>query len=448
MLEFLETTLFYLIRLFSSTLEILFAFLMMNVFFDEKYKSKYPKWLAFIISAATLLALQETGQSGNIKSIVQMLLILAVTFLIYDGQKRMKALFFAVYSLFVALSQLLSYFAFSLLIDPLIEGSNLLSFDSFFYRILSIELPNIFMLLIIILMGMFTKSKKKSVPLRYWLMLLSVPVTTLGTLTVYQYYIDLLAPGEEINIYIIISTVGLVFINVLIFTLFSKLQNQLEMQRSKDLLNTQMRLEKQSFKRIEESYNRTRELRHDLKNHIVSLKSIAENGSKEELLRYLEKMTDSVEEATYISMSKNSAVDGLLNEKMIVAGKNGIATHFDVNSLENIGLPAMDICTIISNALDNAVEACIKIPDPKDRYIDVKIISDEGRLYITVKNPSAEAPKKRAGTYISAKADKENHGLGLKSIKRTADKHNGDMLIKYENGVFTLIVELEEAVGL
>ena len=191
MLEFIETTLFYLIRLFSSTLEMLFAFLLMNAFFDEKYKSKWPKWLAFAVSSGVLLALQETGQSGNIKTGVQMLLIFAVAFLIFDGQKRLKGLFFIVYSLFVALSKLLSYFTFSLFVDEIFERIPYLHTDGFFYRILSIELPNIFMLVIIMLVGMFTKSKNKAVPIRYWLLLLTVPVTTLGTLTVYQYYIDL-----------------------------------------------------------------------------------------------------------------------------------------------------------------------------------------------------------------------------------------------------------------
>ena len=442
MLEFIETTLFYLIRLFSSTLEMLFAFLLMNAFFDEKYKSKLPKWIAFAVSSGVLLALQETGQSGNIKTGVQMLFIFAVALIIFDGKKRLKGLFCIVYSLFVALSKLLSYFAFSLFIDKIFARIPYFETDSFFYRILSIELPNIFMLVIIILVGMFTKSKKKSVPIRYWLLLLSVPVTTLGTLTVYQYYIDLLAPGEEINIYIIISTLGLVFINVLVFTLFSKLQNQIEMQRNQDLLSTQMRLEKESFKRIEESYNRTRELRHDLKNHIFSLKGLAENGSREELLGYLEKMTDAVEEATYVSMSKNSAVDAVLNEKLLMAQKNGISTQFDVSSLEEISVSPMDICTVLSNSLDNAVEACIKIAEKAERYIDVKITKLENELIITVKNPSIEAPKKRAGKYISAKKDKENHGLGLQSIKRTVEKNKGDMLIKYEDGIFNLIVSM------
>ena len=442
MLEFIETTLFYLIRLFSSTLEMLFAFLLMNAFFDEKYKSKLPKWIAFVVSSGVLLALQETGQSGNIKTGVQMLLIFAVALVIFDGKKRLKGLFCIVYSLFVALSKLLSYFAFSLFIDKLFDRIPYLETDSFFYRILSIELPNIFMLVIIILVGMFTKSKNKAVPIRYWLLLLTVPVTTLGTLTVYQYYIDLLAPGEDINIYIIISTVGLVFINVLVFTLFSKLQNQLEIRRNADLLNTQMRLEKESFKRIEESYNRTRELRHDLKNHIFVLKGIAENGTKEEMLSYLEKMTDAVEEATYVSMSKNSAVDAILNEKLLYAQKNGISTQFDVTPLENTKISAMDICTILSNALDNAVEACIKFENFSDRYIDVKIDDSETEMIISVKNPSTEAPKRRAGTYISRKKDSENHGLGLKSIKRTVDKNKGDMLVKYENGIFNLVISL------
>ena len=438
MLEFLETTLFYLIRLFSSTVDILFAFLLMNAFFDERYKSRLPRWISFIVSSGVLLALQETGQSGNIKTAVQMLMIFVIALVIYDGKKRLKALFCVIYSLFVALSKLLSYFAFSFIIDKL-PG---IDTGSFFYRILSIELPNLFLLLLIILIGVFTKSKNKAVPLRYWLLLMTVPVTTLGTLTVYQYYFDLLGPGQEIYTYVIISTLGLVFINLLVFTLFSRLQSQLEIQRSADLLNTQMRLEKESYKRIEDSYNRTRELRHDLKNHLWGLKGIAENGTKEELLTYLEKMTDAVEEATYVSMSGNSAVDGVLNEKMLYAQKYGISTQFDITPVGKDTIPAMDICIILSNALDNAVEACVKIENVKDRYIDVKINDSPDEMIISVRNPSLQAPKKRAGMYISAKSDKENHGLGLKSIKRTVDKHKGDLLIKYENGVFNIVVSL------
>ena len=89
--------------------------------FEEKYKSKIPKWSAFAISSAILLALQETGQTGNIKTGVQMALILIIAFVVYDGKKRLKALFVVIYSLFVALSKLLSYFAFSLFINKIFD---------------------------------------------------------------------------------------------------------------------------------------------------------------------------------------------------------------------------------------------------------------------------------------------------------------------------------------
>ena len=100
----------------------------------------------------------------------------------------------------------------------------------------------------------------------------------------------------------------------------------------------------------------------------------------------------------------------------------------------------MDICTILSNALDNAADACVNFPKPSDRYIDVRIEDSENEMIISVKNPSTEAPKRRAGAYISRKKDSDNHGLGLKSIKRTVDKHKGDMLVKYENGIFNLVI--------
>ena len=441
----IETTLFYLIRLFSSTLEMLFAYLLMNAFFEDKYKSKLPKYISFIISGGILLALQETGHTGNIKTGVEMIMIFVIALFIYDGKKRIKVIFGFVFSICLALSKLLSFFAFSLFIDKIIVKLPMITADSFFYRLLSIELPNVFMLIIVLLIGLFTRKKSGNIPLRYWLLLLTVPATTLFTLTVYQYYTDLMKPGENINAYIVISSVGLVFINILVFTLFARLQSQFEIKRESDLLSTQMRLEKESFKKLEDSYNHTREIRHDLKNHILSLRGIAETGTKEELLEYLDTLTDAVEEATYISISGNSAVDAVLNEKLLKAKQGGISTQFDIDRLENCPVAAPDICTVISNALDNSLEACLKSNELKNRYIDLKIKREQSGLIIAVKNPVYELPEKKTGIFETTKTDKTNHGLGLKSIKRTAEKYNGKLLTRIQDGEFNIIISLNTA---
>lgn len=442
MTQIIETTLFYIIRLFSSTLEMLFAYLLLNAFFDDRYKSKLPKYISFVVSGGILLALQETGHTGNIKTAVEMLLIFLIALFIYEGQKRIKVIFGFVFSLCLALSKILSDFMFLLFIDKIIEKIPLIDTEGFFYRLISIEMPNLFMLAIIILIGLFTKKKSRNISLKYLLLLLTVPATTLFTLTVYQYYTDLIQPGESINVYIVISSVGLVFINILVFALFARLQSQFEIKREADLLNTQMRLEKESFRKLEDSYNYTREIRHDLKNHILGLRGIVETGTKEELLAYLDTLTDTVEEATYISISGNSAVDAVLNEKLLKAQKNSISTQFDIDRLENCKISAMDICTIISNALDNSLEACLKINDNTKRYISLKIKNEQNLLLIAVKNPVFETPKKKSGIFETLKEDKLNHGLGLKSIKRTTEKYGGDMLTKVSEGEFNLIISL------
>lgn len=442
MTQIIETTLFYIIRLFASTLEMLFAYLLLNAFFEDKYKSKLPKYISFAVSGGILLALQETGHTGNIKTVVEMLMIFLIALFVYEGKKRIKVIFGFVFSLCLALSKILSDFTFMLFIDKVVEKVPLIDTEGFFYRLLSIEMPNLFMLAIILLIGLFTKKKSRNIPLKYWLLLLIVPATTLFTLTVYQYYTDLIQPGESINAYIIISSVGLVFINILVFALFARLQSQFEIKREADLLNTQMSLEKESFKKLEDSYNYTREIRHDLKNHILTLRGIVETGTKHELLTYLDTLTDAVEEATYISISGNSAVDAVLNEKMLTARKNSISTQFDVDKLADCKISAMDICTVISNALDNSVEACLKTDDNTKRYISLKMKNEQSQLIIAVKNPVFEVPQKKSGIFETLKNDKSNHGLGLKSIKRTAEKYGGDMLTKISDGEFNLIISL------
>lgn len=438
----IETALFYLIRFFSSTLEMLFAYLMMNALFEDKYVSRLPKFISFAISSGILLALQETGHTGNIKTGIEMLLIFIIAFVVYDGKKRIKIMFGFVFSLCLALSKILSFFMFELFIDKIVERIPLIDTEGFFYRLLSIEMPNLFMLAIVFLFSLFIKKKNRNIPLKYWLLLLVVPVTTLVTLTVYQYYTDLLQPGESINAYIIISSVGLVFINILIFTLFARLQSQFDLKREADIINTQMRLEKESFKKLEDSYNHTREIRHDIKNHIVVLRGIAETGTKEELLSYIENITQAVEEATYISISGNSAVDAILNEKLLKAERSGISTQFDVDKLENCAVQPMDICTIISNALDNSIEACMKTENKAERYIDVKLKNNSDKVVIAVKNPVFGKTEKKNGLFVTTKKDKNNHGLGTKSIKRTVEKYKGDMLTKTDSGEFNLIVYL------
>ena len=167
--------------------------------------------------------------------------------------------------------------------------------------------------------------------------------------------------------YIFVAIIGLVFINIMVFTLFARLQSQLEMRGQYELLEQQMALQKESIRRMEEAYTHMRELRHDLNNHLLCMNTLIEQGEYEALKQYLKAMTATVEERSYVAISGNSAVDAILNEKLIAAQKQQINTSFHVCDLHSTKVQPMDLCIALSNALDNAIEACEKIPDPTGR---------------------------------------------------------------------------------
>ena len=95
-------------------------------------------------------------------------------------------------------------------------------------------------------------------------------------------------------------------------------------------------------------------------------------------------MQSDIEDATYFAVSENSAVDAILNEKLLEAQNQQTNLRFEVASLKNTRANAVDLCIILSNALDNALEACAKIPDVEERFITLKITESPESLVISV----------------------------------------------------------------
>ena len=270
-----------------------------------------------------------------------------------------------------------------------------------------------------------------------------MPVITLLTFSVFQFYFENYPENQRISTYIYLSCLGLVFVNVLVFVLFGRLLRQLDLKRETDMLASQLSLQGDSVNRLETLYNRTRAFRHDIKNHILVMNMLAEQENYEELKNYLREMSGVIDESDYVRISGVSAVDAILNEKMYEAQALDITTAFDVVNLDKNNIAPLDLCIILSNALDNAIEANKKIEEKSARYIRVKVHGNTAFSVISVSNPVADAPKTRPdGSFITDKADKDAHGFGLKSIENTARKYGGEMLAKAEDGVFTLVVRL------
>lgn len=445
MLELIRTNyqdiLFNTARIFSSVFELVLAYILVNTFFSPRFKRRGVDVLLFGALAAGVIFLVENGVRPWPRYALECAALTALLFAVYMGPARKKALGSMVFALLIAISQIGSRLLLSLATRRLSVPP---AGDSPYMQLISLTAANILLILLAVLLSVLAKrTEKNAASLRLWTVLLAVPAITLVTFSVFQYYIDRYPENDQIFVYIYLSCLGLIFINVLVFLLFGRLRRQLDLKREADMLASLLTLQESSINRLETLYNRTRAFRHDIKNHILLLSVLAEQQKYEELQSYLRELSGLVDESDYVRISGISAVDAILNEKMYEAQAQNITTRFDVVNLDKNDIAPIDLCIILSNALDNAIEANRQVEPASERFIRVKVHGNETFSVISVSNPTARSPRLSAeGEFITSKPDGESHGFGLKSIENTAKKYNGEQIAKCEDNVFTLVVRL------
>ncbi|MBE6790029.1 MAG: GHKL domain-containing protein [Ruminococcaceae bacterium] len=428
-------------RIFSSVFEIMLAFLLINNFFKPKPRLKKIDYIPFFLLAAGIILLQEYKDIGYIKYILECVFLVIMLFTMYQGKVRHKLTASAVFIALLAAAVIVSNVIYSLL-----ESNMNVSADenSPFSELLRLTLSNIIMIPIAVLISTVLKDRSNGgFAFRMWIGLLIVPAVTLITFSVFQYIIETYELNQQIKAYIYLSCIGIIFINAVVFILFWFNQRQFVIKRENDLLTSQLSLQETSIKNLENAYNRTRTFRHDIKNHLLTMNILAENGDIDEIKKYLKEMSGIIDESSYVRITGISAVDAILNEKLYEAQSHNITTNYDVMKMEKNSIKPVDMCIILSNALDNAIEANQTIDDPDGRYIKLKMYGNGSYTVISVTNPTDKIPVKSSGnSYITSKKDNENHGFGLKSIENTAKKYDGEMLTKCEDSVFTLVIKL------
>ena len=445
MLEFIaenyQDIILHTARIFSSVFDVMLAFLLINNFFKARERVKKYDYIPFFFLAATLILLQEYTDIGYLRYIPECIFLALFLFTMYSGRLRKKAAASAVFIAMLIFSTLIAELIYKAVLAEISGGQTGVST---FSELLKVTLSNIIIIPLSVLVSVLLKDNAKgSSVFRMWIVLLIVPAVTLITFCVFQFILEVYEPVQQIRAYIYISCVGILLINAVVFVLFWFNQRQAVIKRENALLTSQLSLQESSVKNLENAYNRTRTFRHDIKNHILTMNILAENGDIEEIKKYLKEMSDILDESSYVRITGISAVDAILNEKLYEAQSDSITTNYDVMKLEKCCIKPVDMCIILSNALDNAIEANKAIDDPEKRYIKLKIYGDEAYTVISVTNPTVNNPvKMSAGNIRTTKKDSENHGLGLKSIESTTRKYDGEMLIKCEDNVFTIVLRL------
>lgn len=196
------------------------------------------------------------------------------------------------------------------------------------------------------------------------------------------------------------------------------------------------------YAEVENMYRQTRGWRHDYRNHIQVLKSYAEAGDLEALKQYLGELAEDLNTVDTVLKTGNKMTDVILNSKISLAKAKQIAVRADAHVPVKLSVAEIDLCIILGNLFDNAIEACMQLP-MEERLIRVYMDMKNTQLYISFTNTTAlKKQKKENGRFRTTKG--EGHGYGLVRIDTIVERYQGYISRNSEDGAFTTEILLPQ----
>lgn len=194
---------------------------------------------------------------------------------------------------------------------------------------------------------------------------------------------------------------------------------------------------------VESMYTKMRGWRHDYHNHIQAMQASMALGRYEEVKEYLHQLNDDLTNVDTTIKTGQVMIDAILNGKLALAAKNNIPVNVKARLPEKLSIRTIDLCVIIGNLLDNAIEENINLPE-EDRFLRIYIGVKNTQLYLCFTNAAGKRKVKYAKTFLSTKGT--SHGFGVSRVESIVKKYEGFFSADSEEGGFTaeVLLPLEE----
>lgn len=198
----------------------------------------------------------------------------------------------------------------------------------------------------------------------------------------------------------------------------------------------QNRFAAESAAQTRTAIEQVRTLKHELRHHMQTLEALYGAGEYARLGDYLTQLSGQTQALPQLYFSENFLVNALLTGRLAPAQEHGIQVECSAAVPETLPISDADLCTLLSNLLDNAVEACQRLPEGAQRYIKLSL---EVRGELLVLSCANSAPKRAPGAtgFPTTKADVQSHGIGIPAMRRVAERYDGVLSLDQEGGVFT-----------
>ncbi len=251
-------------------------------------------------------------------------------------------------------------------------------------------------------------------------------------------YTDILYSGAKWAVQFMPSTVS-IFYFVFVILYYAETQKQANAQRERDMLASQLNLAKTEFATLRQLQEFTAVYRHDMRHHFAFLQGLAKEGSVDKIREYLSSAERDIDAITPLRFCENETVNLILSSFAAKAKQAKVSMTIDAKLPETLPLSDTELCSLLSNGLENAIAASAGCPDSARRTVAFKALVHKSKLLISIENSYSGEIVMKDGTPLSMI---EGHGYGSRAIASIAEWHGGQAIFSAEDGVFALKIML------
>lgn len=287
-----------------------------------------------------------------------------------------------------------------------------------------------------VILKIFPANKELSLEFKEWIFIISV--FTVSFVSFMFIHVMLLDSYRFETKYLIIPELGIIVVNIICFYMIIALNKSKNEAMKLKILSHQQEQRAHYVENIRKQYEEIRTIRHDMKQKLAVISMMQKNNKIQEAIEFTDKCSDSISKTDIVIDVGNDFINAILSTKLSLAKEKDIniicRSSSDVSGIEDI-----DLCILLGNILDNAIEACEK---SSEKNIEVSIYSDSAKLIITVINDMDFSVLSDNPELNTSKPDASSHGYGVKTIKSIAEKYNGHASFYEENNKFVCQVNL------
>lgn len=245
-------------------------------------------------------------------------------------------------------------------------------------------------------------------------------------------YTDFMYRGSRVAVQLM-PFVTSIFYFAFVLLYYVEIQRQVSVQRERDMLKTQLMQAQTEFTSMRHMQQNAAAYRHDMRHHLALLQSLASEERLADIKEYLRTVQSDMDSITPIRFCENETVNLILSAFAAKANQSEILLTIDAKLPNSLTLSDTELCSLLSNALENAINACENITNRSERYIKLRMYSKNNKLCIDIRNRYHTEPIFNQGLPVS---NEQGHGFGTKSMAHIVEKHGGVFQFSVKDGLF------------